>query len=406
MVAPRTIFTEDNLPILRGMNDKTIDLVYLDPPFNSKRQYSAPIGSAAAGAEFKDTWTEDDIKEEWHAEVLDRNPALYGIIDAVGTIQNYHAGKKRSRAKIISDKAYLIYMATRLIEIHRILKDTGSVYLHCDPTMSHALKLVLDSIFGQENFRNEIIWHYTGGGRSKTYFSKKHDIILWYSKGAKFTFNIDAVRIPYAEGSGYAKSGIKAKSGKVYKPNPLGTPVDDVWDIPIINPLSDERTGYPTQKPLELLRRIVRASSNRGDLVLDPFCGCATTCIASEDEGREWIGIDISPKAFDLVKQRMGKELGMFGDVTNRTDIPIRKAPKPSKDIKITLYGTQGGNCAGCNTHFDHVRHFEIDHIIARSRGGADTDSNLQLLCGNCNRLKGDKPMEYLKAKLRSFGAI
>ena len=185
-----------------------------------------------------------------------------------------------------------------------------------------------------------------------------------------------------------------------------GVPLDDVWRIDKLNN-SDrvERTGYPTQKPLALLDRIVKASSNPGDTVLDSFCGCATACIAAERLQRQWVGIDISPKAADLVRQRMRDELGMFYDGAHRTDIPKRTdlgtLPRAnSPENRTRLYGEQGGHCAGCADHFE-ARHLEVDHIIARRKGGTDHPDNLQLLCGNCNRIKGDRGMAYLRTKLQ-----
>ena len=190
-----------------------------------------------------------------------------------------------------------------------------------------------------------------------------------------------------------------------------GLPMRDVWDISIIAGSSSERVGYPTQKPLALLDRIIRASSNPGDMVLDPFCGCATTCISAENLGRQWVGIDLSPKAGDLVLERLGAGEGAIrrSDVILRDDIPDRTdlGPLPrynSPDVKRQLYGQQEGNCAGCDGHFE-ARHFEVDHIIARSRGGTDHPSNLQLLCGHCNRVKGDRGMEYLAGKLQLAAA-
>lgn len=170
----------------------------------------------------------------------------------------------------------------------------------------------------------------------------------------------------------------------------------------MIKSFSTEKMGYPTQKPVALLRRIIKASSNPGDTVLDPFCGCATTCIAAQQLGREWAGIDISPKAAELVAQRMRDEVGLFYSGAHRTDIPKRtdlgKLP-PYRSHRHALYGEQEGHCAGCHTHFE-LRHLEVDHIISRRKGGTDHDSNLQLLCGSCNRVKGDRGMEYLRAKL------
>ena len=308
----QTIWTGDNLPIMRGMNSASVDLIYLDPPFNSKANYAAPISSEAAGAKFKDTWTLNDIDIAWLDLIEAKHRPLHKVIQAAMTK---------------NDKSYLIYMGVRLIEMHRLLKPTGSIYLHCDPTMSHYLKLVMDAIFGAGNFRNELIWHYTGGGRSKTYFSRKHDIIFAYGKNQPTTkFFVDAIRVPYKKTSGYAKSGIVSKTGKKYMPHPAGTPVDDVWDIPIINPLSNERLGYPTQKPLELLTRIITSSSERGDMILDPFCGCGTTCVAAEMEGRQWVGIEINPTSYDLIRTRLDREIGLstFKTCINRTDIPQR----------------------------------------------------------------------------------
>ena len=164
-----------------------------------------------------------------------------------------------------------------------------------------------------------------------------------------------------------------------------------------------ERTGYPTQKPLKLLQRVIAASSNEGDMILDPFCGCATACIAAEMEHRQWAGIDISEKAAELVERRMQDELGLFYEGVHRTDIPQRtdlgRLP-PYRSHAKALYGEQGGHCNGCGTHFE-ARNLEVDHIISRRKGGTDHIENLQLLCGSCNRIKGDRGMEYLRVKLQ-----
>jgi DNA modification methylase len=182
---------------------------------------------------------------------------------------------------------------------------SGSLILHLDYHAVHDMKVRLDRLFGREGFINEIIWHYTGGGRSKRRFSCKHDTLLWYSNGADPLFNIDAVRIPYKKTSGYAKGGIVSAAGRTYLPNPLGTPLDDVWDIPIINPLSHERTGYPTQKPLVLLERIISALTAKEDLVGDPFCGSGTTLFAALRLGRRARGADVSKAAIDLSQARL-----------------------------------------------------------------------------------------------------
>ena len=179
--ANQTVWTGDNLDILRGMNSTCVDLIYLDPPFNSNKTYAAPIGSEAAGAAFKDTWTLSDVDEAWHGEIADREPALYAIIDAAR--QSHGNGMK----------SYLIMMAVRLLEMQRVLKDTGSIYLHCDPTASHYLKLLMDAVFGQRNFRNEITWKRTSTtkgnfGQGARFWPRAADILLFYSKSEKYGF--------------------------------------------------------------------------------------------------------------------------------------------------------------------------------------------------------------------------
>lgn len=181
--------------------------------------------------------------------------------------------------------------------------------------------------------------------------------------------------------------------------------VGDVWDLPIISPNARERTGYPTQKPLALLERIIKASSNPDSMVLDPFCGCATTLVAADRLQRQWVGIDISEKAVKLVTRRIKDDQGLFENIIPRTDLPQRTdigklPPYNCAENRKKLYGEQGGDCNGCGTHFE-PRHFEVDHIIAQGSGGTDHIDNLQLLCSNCNRIKGDRGMEYLRAKLQ-----
>ena len=304
-----------------------------------------------------------------------------------------------------SDKSYLAYMAVRLLEMRRLLKPTGSIYLHCDPTMSAYLRLLLDSIFGRKAFRNEIVWSYQRWTGATKHFQRMHDT-LWFYALASAGFNM--LTESYS-----AKSQHKGARRTVFVAGQMEQSytgdvsrqkaMRDVWDISYLNSQAKERTGYPTQKPLALLRRIIEASSNPGGMVLDPFAGCATACIAAEQLGREWAGIDISAKAAELVERRMRDELGLFYDGAHRTDIPSRtdlgKLP-PYRSHAKTLYGLQSGNCAGCATHFE-ARNLEVDHIISRRKGGTDHVDNLQLLCGSCNRIKGDRGMEYLRVKLQ-----
>ena len=392
----QTMWTADNVYILRGMNDKSVDLIYLDPPFNSKTNYAAPIGSKAAGAAFKDTWSLSDIDTEWINLLEKKYPALQRVLLAATTN---------------SDKSYLAYMSVRLLEMKRILKHTGSIYLHCDPTMSHYLKLVMDAIFGKKMFRNEVIWHYRKWSTGKYQFQRNHDVILFYGneKGGR-VFN--ELYMPRAEstlkrfGTGKIVSGHDDEGKRLpskTEGESEGVRQDDVWPIGRVAPV---KRIYLTQKPLKLLQRIIRASSNPGDMVLDPFCGCATACIAAEIEGRQWAGIDISAKAAELVQRRFSDDIGRVTfDGIVRTDIPRRTdlgklPPYNCRDNQTKLYGEQAGYCAGCDTHFE-LRHLDVDHIIARSKGGTDHIENLQLLCTSCNRVKGDRGMEYLRVKLQ-----
>ena len=449
----RTVFTRDNLEVMRGVDSESIDLIYLDPPFNSKHNYAAPIGSKAAGAAFKDTWTLSDIDIAWIKQLKTHHPRLAAFLDMVGKISSK------------SDQAYLTYMAPRLLEMHRLLKPTGSIYLHCDSTMSHSLKLVMGTIFGSKNFRNEIFWQRTDAHSDGKRYGKITDTILFYSKSDSYNWN--NLYIPFTQeeikdifthkdnegafttsdltaqnlsGGGYEyefhgqtriwkrpiesmkelesrgmiyipKDGKGVPRYKRYLKDSKGKPLQNLW-TDIHKASGAERTGYPTQKPLKLLERVIKASSNEGDIVLDPFAGCATTCVAAEMLGRQWIGIDISSKAVELVKERLrqryhlgnDKNEALFGSIVERTDIPVRSDNiKRSKNIKELLYGMQGGRCNGCGTHFK-PQNLTVDHIIAKSKGGQDTDSNLQLLCGSCNSIKGDRDMTYLVAEVDSRG--
>ena len=397
-VPNRTIFEGDNLDVMRGINDECIDLIYLDPPFNSNRNYAAPIGSKAAGAAFKDTWDLTDVDEAWHNEIAETDLPLYKIIDAS---QHSHGSGMKS---------YLIMMAVRLLEMRRILKSTGSIYLHCDPTASHYLKLLMDAVFGVQNFRNEIIWTYVASPSTTVKdFPRKHDTVLRYTKSGEWTFNADDIRIPYAESSvnraKYAANASQVLAGTQIVLKPGGKIPPTPWtDITQAYRHRSQYVGYPTQKPLALLERIIKASSNVGDWVLDPFCGCATTCIAAERLDRQWIGIDLSPLAVKLVEQRARNELGLMGGIQaiSRSDIPKRTDREPAPPLsesKVVLYGTQAGHCNGCGTHFMQ-RNLTVDHIVAQSKGGTSHLDNLQLLCGHCNSLKGNRPMEYLRARL------
>ena len=448
--ADKTIWTGDNLDILRGMNSECVDLIYLDPPFNSNRDYEAPVGSAAAGAAFKDTWTLSDLDVAWMGLIADEHPAVANLLHTAGLTH----GKGM--------QSYLTMMAVRLLEMKRVLKSIGSVYLHCDPTASHYLKLLMDSVFESQGFRNEIIWQRSHPkGLAFTRFATNHDVLLVYGRHGTTTWNPIYASNPNAlkqynllePGSGrryqltsllnpnsdrpnltYEFKGVikvwrwtkdrmeeadrkglivvpRGGKGiprfKRYLDEQEGIPVGDIWhDIPLA-PVK-ERTGYPRQKPLALLERIIRASSNEGDIVLDPFCGCATACVAADRLGRKWIGIDISPKAAELVSLRLQQAMGSLfhhGYVTARTDIPRRTdidAPIPYRQNKHVLFGQQEGLYNGCGVMFP-FRNFTVDHMVPQSRGGTDHLDNLQLLCGACNSVKGDRPQEHLIARLKEM---
>lgn len=453
--ADKTIWTGDNLDILRGLNSESVDLIYLDPPFNSNRDYEAPIGSAAAGAAFKDTWTLSDLDVAWMGLIADERPAIYKTLETAGLTH----GKNM--------QSYLCMIAVRLLEMRRVLKDTGSLYLHCDTTASHYLKLMLDAIFGEERFGNEIVWQRSNPkGLAFTRFARNHDVILRVTNSDKAVWNpiytahaSDSVKKHYnrrdADGRLYQLTSltnpnkdrpnltyeflgvtrvwrwtrermqkayedglvVQSKPGNVprfkrYLDEQKGVPVGDIWtDIRQLQGNSKEYKGYPTQKPLALLERIISASSNEGDVVLDPFCGCATACVAAEIMGRQWIGIDISSKAVQLTNMRLKETMGdLFHDrlVTARTDIPKRTdidTPIPYRQNKHVLFGQQEGRCNGCRTEFP-FRAFAVDHIIPRARGGTDHIDNLQLLCTHCNSTKGDRPQEYLIARLKELAII
>ena len=408
--ASETIWTGDNLHVMRGMNAECVDLIYLDPPFNSNRTYEAPIGSKAAGAAFKDAWTLDDVDVHEHGELADRNPAAYSVI----------AAARQAHGKGM--QSYLIFMAVRLMEMQRVLKVTGSLYLHCDPTASHYLKLLLDAVLGARQFRNEIVWNYQGWNkRLRSHIERRHDVILFYSKSKGATFHHptrpwasedEYVRVrkqrvrTASDGRPYVLSD--AGSGKRVKryladAMSYGVPLDDVWRIDKINNSDQgERTGYPTQKPLALLDRIVQESSNPGDLILDPFCGCATTLVAARRLGRQWAGIDLSPLAIKLVNERIAADLPLWGGATALDAPPVRTdlGDVPNyRTHRHRLYGEQEGVCVGCETHFP-FRVMDVDHILPRSRGGTDHADNLQLLCSGCNRSKGGRTMAEWRASL------
>jgi DNA modification methylase len=364
-MAGNLLYYGDNLDVLRRhVADASVDLIYLDPPFNSARDYNVLFKQAkkdenqAQITAFTDTWQWSKARyDEFFDDMA--NARLFDLMTSLHRI----LGNSEMMA-------YLVMMAPRLLQLHRVLKPTGSLYLHCDPTASHYLKLVLDVVFGPTNFRNEVIWKRTGAHSSAKRYGPVHDLLLFYSKTDSFSWNPQyqdnteylTKRYTYEDENGQkfypitlhatgirnGSSGkpwrgidITAKGGhwkyriekldeldaagriywpsegkmprlKVYECDAKGSVIQDVWtDISPINSQAQERLGYPTQKPLTLLERIINASSNPGDVILDPFCGCGTAVEAAEKLGRQWIGIDITFIAIDLIISRLHRSFGL-----------------------------------------------------------------------------------------------
>ena len=448
--ANRTLFHGDNLPFLRGMNSETVHLIATDPPFNKNRDFHATPDSLAAGAKFEDRWRwEEDVHEEWVDAIQDDWPAVWQVIEAA----KLAAGKDMA--------AFLCWLGVRLLEMHRILREDGSLYLHCDTTASHWLKAVLDAIFGRKGFRNELVWKRDAPGkgakRISKQFPRESDTILYYAReGAAFSQPYaelsESQRKPYrymeSDGRLYkavqlgdytadsiarlAAEGLihTSSSGKQYKKYYLDearATIGSIWtDIPGfgVRTASKERTGYPTQKPLALYERIIKASSNEGDWVLDPFCGCATTPVAAERMGRQWVGMDIWDDAHETVIERLQQEglaapdgdtggrLLTLGEIGYSTAPPVRSddggaaapvlktkkkrskeppGPRMTRAEMIAILIEENGLvCEGCDREFDDPLYLELDHNTPRSDGGVNHISNRLLLCGPCNRIKSN----------------
>ncbi|HEX5010277.1 MAG TPA: DNA methyltransferase [Planctomycetota bacterium] len=326
--AGNVLYYGDNLDILRRhVTDESVDLVYLDPPFNSNQDYNVLFeeqDGAEAAAQikvFEDTWRWDQGAARAYEEVVE-------------SAEEHVANAMRAFRTLLGDSnmmAYLAMMAPRLVELHRVLKPTGSIYLHCDPTASHYLKVLMDGVFGPQNCRREVIWRsgwVSGFKAAAKNWVRNHDVLLYYVKdrGEEYTFNKDLAYKPHEEG--YERRG----GGE----NPKGVAIDDVWDevelySPWIKSFSTEKLGYKTQKPVTLLERVISVSSNEGDVVLDPFCGCGTTIHAAQVLKRRWIGIDVTALAIALIKNRLqhgtgaeaGKDYRVIGEPTTLADASV-----------------------------------------------------------------------------------
>ena len=427
------LYYGDNLGVLRGMAPECVDLIYLDPPFNSNAGYNvlfkAPDGSGSAAQieAFDDTWHWNDSAESAFQDVLrSGNGAAAEMLRAMRGFLGEN-----------DMMAYLAMMAVRLIELHRVLKPTGSLYLHCDPTASHYLKILLDAVFGKENYGNEIIWQRTNAkSLAFTRFARNHDTILRFTKSDKWTWNPQfTVHDPeyvrqfykYTEPDGrvyrlgdltnpnkdrpnltYEFLGVtrvwrwtrermqkayedglivQNKPGAVpamkrYLDEQAGNPVGSTWtDIPPVQAQAQERLGYPTQKPVALLERILSASSNPGDTVLDPFCGCGTTVHAAQKLGRRWIGIDITHLAIGLIEKRLRDAFpdvaftthGVPQDIAAARDLAARGKYHEFEKWALSLIGAQPGNLGkkGADRGLDGRLYFgKTGHAVVSVKAG------------------------------------
>ena len=400
MIETNALYYGDNLAILRKyIPDDSIDLIYLDPPFNSKATYNVlfkePTGeqSKAQVEAFEDTWHWTEETEKAFQEIVDTAPS--DVVNLMNALKDaIHEGNDMM--------AYLTMMCIRLLELKRVLKDTGSIYLHCDPTASHYLKIVMDSIFSAKNFRNEIVWCYETAGKSKKHFSRKHDTIFFYTKSDDYTFTAKEVAIPRKSGK-HMRKGIDEdgrvyeektdkKTGKVYRwyIDEGRLPFDYWTDIPFINREAKERMGYPTQKPEKLLERIIRASSNEGDIVLDPFCGCGTALVGAHRLNRKWIGIDITHLAISLMKWRLKSNFSdiEFKVIGEPVDLSGAKALSDQNKYQfqwwaLSLIGARpyGDKKKGADTGIDGYYYFndggKTKKAVVSVKGGQNIDVSL-----------------------------
>jgi site-specific DNA-methyltransferase (adenine-specific) len=310
MAAGGALFLGDNLDVLQThVADESVHLIYLDPPFNSNRTYAAAPRRAGGPKilKFDDTWRWDARAEAAFADLSSCRgapPKLTALLTALRGVLG--------EGDLL---AYLVMMGRRLIELHRVLSPTGALYLHCDPTASHYLKIVLDVVFGAQSFQNEVVWRYRRWPARARRFQRMHDVLFYYSKSDRgdHTFHTlygyeklaDSTLKTFGTKKQLADFSSGHRKPSITEEETLGPPLSDVWEIGVIAPIGRERTGWPTQKPEALLERIVRASSSEGDTVLDPFCGSGTALVVAQRLGRRFIGIDAAPPAIDTAKKRL-----------------------------------------------------------------------------------------------------
>lgn len=474
-VDDNTLFIGDNLDILRGLNSESVDLIYLNPPGNSGRIIRARDTTDAAGVTYDDRWTQDDMRTEWLDEIELRQPDAVPIITA---------------AKVAHDDgmaAYLIFMGVRLLELQRILKPSGSMYLHCNPRTAHYLKALMDAVFGREQFRSDVTWKRTAMREGPKRWVWTHDTMLFYAGPREYAWNQVLQEHPpeywkryYSfsdergryqaqpltrlgrlyDDRGVAWRGIDpAKAGrhwevpmkvlraaypfrgdldrldstqkldlldekglihwtsggapryKIYADMTRGERLSDVvTTIARIDSRDKEYTGWPSQVPEALLDIVIRASTNPGDLVLDPFCGSGTACVVSERRGRRWIGIERAEQAPAVLERRMEREIGgryfsVREQAPGRTDEGESHKPLEFGGAKQLIYERQQGRCKGCEHNLpEHVLVLDWVDDVPVSQP-ADIDE-LQLLCHLCRFLRGKNSMDHLRVQLFRRGIL
>lgn len=446
----RTLFVADNLRVMRGMDSESVDCIATDPPFNSKRIHNAPLGSRSAAQRFDDRWRWDEVTDEWHDLIATDHPAIKEIIEAAAVIEGGAVDRDTGRIDTgrvrNSIAAYIAWMAPRVVEMHRLLKPSGVLFMHCDWQANAYLRLLLDALFGRRRFINEVVRRRSNPkGLATRRLPNNHDNMFAYSKGDKWKWrpsfepydmqNLDAKTLKqYRKTDAY---------GRRYEAAPLLNPSKDrpnltyeflgvtrVWRwtrermeaayaagriaqtapgrVPRYIRYLDEQPGKPrdtmwfdvaqpessdvewkTRKPTSLYRRLIECATDIGDMVLDPFAGCATTCVSAEQLQRRWTGIDIDPVAEEVTKERLEDETGIN---LNETRVIIRKSPIRRTDINLvsdaklreSLWRSQAHQCANPYCDADNLRSvdLELDHRIPRVRGGRTTSPTASVCAG------------------------
>ena len=469
----RTLFVADNIHILRGMNSESVDCIATDPPFNAKRLFNAPLGSRSAKQRFDDRWRWDEVTDEWQDLIASDHPAIKEIIEAAAVIEggsiDHRTGKISTGRVKNSIAAYLAYMAPRIVEMHRILKSTGVLFLQCNWEADSYLRLLLDAVFGRDKLINEIAWKsHPSKGLARRRLPRNHGTIFAYGKtmkwkwnpshepydlkileqeyddeglatlspadrrtigqyphfedGRRFTLgdltnpNKDRPNLTYeflgvtrvwrwtkermekehAEGRVYQQRELRSvPRRKDFLYEQPGRPRDDVW-LDVMQPESSD-SEWSTRKPVSLYRRLIECATDEGDIVCDPFAGCATTCVAAEQLDRQWVAIDIDPEAEAETFKRLANEtrLNMIESPAKVRKSLRRKDIPPMSDaaMKQALWKRQARQCANpyCDSEGLRIADMDLDHVIPDVRGGDRDLPNRIALCRNCNVRKGRK---------------